>query len=258
MIFNQIRKQFKQIIFSLCLILPVQSQNFSVGWELWYPYQFHNNKGELTGVDIEVFNLIAKQAELSVTYVEMPWQRHLMYIENGMLDIAFGASYTKERGQTAYFSLPYRKESVNLFVKQGTAQSIKLTKLSDLIDSQYLIGVENGYYYGEEYEKLKVLPEFMSQINAVLDIEQNVKMLLKGHIDGFLADPITMQSFVEKYKFQGEFETHSLPIYQSDIFIMLSKKTCSIDDLAKINTAITSLKKEGKLADIIQHWSASH
>ena len=253
--FNRIKTLIKQIGFSLCLILPVQSQEFSVGWELWYPYQFHNENNKLTGVDIEAFNLISKKAEMSVSYVELPWQRHLMYIKSGIIDVAFGASYTKEREQTAYFSIPYRKESVNLFVRKGTTQSIKLKELSDLIDSEYLIGVENGYFYGKEYQKLKTVPGFISRINSVLDIEQNVKMLMKGHIDGFLADPMSVQSFVKKYKFQDEFEVHPLPIYQGDIFIMLSKKTFSNADLVKINNAITKLQQSGDLETIINRWS---
>jgi polar amino acid transport system substrate-binding protein len=252
---QHIKTTIKQICFSFCIILPVQSHEFSVGWELWYPYQFHNENRQLTGIDIEAFNLIAKKAELSVSYVEIPWQRHLMYIKSGMVDIAFGASYTVEREQTAYFSIPYRKELVNLFVKKGRVQSIQLSQLSDLIDSKYLIGVENGYFYGKEYEKLKANPSFMAHINNVIDLEQNVKMLMEGHIDGFLADPMSMKSFIKKYKFENEFEIHSLPIYQGDIYIMLSKKSCGVKDLAKINEAITMLNKSGELDAIIKRWS---
>lgn len=252
---KHVKTFFKQMAFSLCLIVPAQSQEFSVGWELWYPYQYHNEQNKLTGVDIELFKLITENVGMSVSYVELPWQRHLMYIKSGTVDIAFGASYTKERAEGAYYSMPYRKELVQLFVKKGMTQSIELTQLSDLIGSKYLIGIENGYYYGKEYEQLKTNPEFLSRINSVLDIEQNVKMLMKGHIDGFLADPMSMQSFVEKYKFQDEFEVHPLPIYQGDIFIMLSKKTCSQDDLDKINDAIISLKESGQLDQIINQWS---
>ncbi|MBL4941502.1 MAG: amino acid ABC transporter substrate-binding protein [Colwellia sp.] len=236
----------------MSLLLPVQSQEYSIGWELWYPYQFHNKEKKLTGVDIEIFNLIANKAGMATSYVELPWPRHLMYIKTGMIDIAFGASHTKERAETAYFSVPYRKESVSFFVRKGMAHSIKLNNLAELINSKYIIGVENGYYYGKEYQKLLDVPEFRSRINSVVDLEQNAKMLLKGHIDGFLADPITMHFFIEKYKLQGEFEQHSLPIYQSDIFIMLSKKSCNESDLAKVNKAIISLQQAGKLAEIIK------
>ncbi len=257
MCFNSSSK-IKQLILSLCIILPVQGQDFSVGWELWYPYQFHDKQNQLTGIDIEIFNLIAKQAEMEISYVELPWQRHLMYIKSGKIDVAFGASYTKERAKTAYYSLPYRKELVNLFVLKGTSELIKLAELSDISKGNYLIGVENGYFYGERYEKLQKNAKFMARIHGVLDIEQNVKMLLKKHIDGFLADPVAMQSFVDKYKLQNEFEIHPLEIYQSDIHIMLSKKSCNEEDLSKVNVAINTLRKSGKLTNIINRWSISH
>lgn len=255
MLLQSAKNIIKQIGIGLCFILPVQSQEFSVGWELWYPYQFHNQVNELTGVDIEAFNLISKTAGFEISYVELPWQRHLMYIKSGMVDIAFGASYTKEREETAHYSIPYRKELVNFFVRKNTSQSIKLENLSDLIDSKYMIGVENGYFYGQEYEKLKTEPGFLTHINSVLDIEQNVKMLMKGHIDGFLADPRSMKSFVKKYQLEDKFEIHPLPIYEGDIYIMLSKKTCSESDLNRLNKAITKLQNNGLLETIINRWT---
>jgi hypothetical protein len=71
-----------------------------------------------------------------------------------------------------------------------------------------------------------------------------------------LADPIAVQSFVQKYDLLDKFEAHSLAIYQSDIFIMLSKKTCNENDVDRINQAILALKKEKKLTQILQNWSA--
>ena len=65
-----------------------------------------------------------------------------------------GASYNEERLRYAMFSQAYRQETVNLFVKKGTVKAIKLNSLSDLINSEYMIGIESGYYYGEEYQAL--------------------------------------------------------------------------------------------------------
>ena len=255
---RQIQRFVKQFLFCCCFALPVHSQDFSVGWELWYPYQFHNKEKQLTGVDIEIFNLIAQKTNISFSYVELPWKRHLNYIKTGMVDIAFGASFTEERAKTALFSIPYRQETVNLFVKKGKASTIKLTKLSDIIHNEFLIGVEQGYYYGDEYQQLIDNPAFKSRIDVVIDIEQNISKLMEGHLDGFLADPITMQAFAKKYHMENEFEIHSLPIYQSDIHIMLSKKTCNLAQLSIINEAIASLKQDGTLTKIIKRWSPSN
>lgn len=255
MTLKQVAKFIKGVSLCLCLLPSAHSQEFSVGWESWYPYQFYKEADKLTGLDIEIFNLIAKKIDVNPKYVELPWQRNLMYIKAGRLDAVLGSSFTKERQQSALFSLPYRVESINLFVKKGTSESLKLNKLSDLIGTNYLIGVENGYYYGEEYQRLTKIPEFMSRINGVLDIEQNVKMLLKGYINGFLADPLTVQIIERKIKIQNELEKHPLILSSNDIFIMMSKKSVNRSQLAKINQAILELKQNGKIAEIVKYWT---
>jgi polar amino acid transport system substrate-binding protein len=236
----------------------VSSRVYAVGWELWYPYQYHNKDQEQVGLDFDVFKAITKEANIDVIFTELPWKRHLQYIKTGKMDMAMGSSYTPEREETAYFSLPYRHEKVNLFVRKGTTNQIKLKTLSDLIKSDYMIGVEGGYFYGEEYNKLITVKEFYTHINDVIDLEQNVTLLLKGHIDGFLVDPVTMKAFSEKYLLQGEFEAHPLKIYQDDIYIMLSKKSCSVETLNRINDAIVKLKASGEMSKIIDRWTTTH
>tara|TARA_B110000467_G_C18325216_1_gene488439 strand:- start:692 stop:1462 length:771 start_codon:yes stop_codon:yes gene_type:complete len=231
---------------------------YAVGWELWYPYQYHNKKQQLVGLDFDVFKAITKESNLDTIFTELPWKRHLQYIKTGKMDMAMGASHTPEREETAYFSLPYRLEKVNLFVRKGTTHKIKLNTLSDLSNSDYMIGVEGGYFYGDDYQKLITTKEFHAHINNVIDLEQNVALLLKGHIDGFLVDPITMKAFSEKYSLQDQFEVHPLEIYQDNIHIMLSRKSCSIETLNRINNAIVKLKKNGEMSKIINRWTTTH
>ena len=232
-----------------------QQTPLSVGWELWYPYQYHNAQQKLTGLDLDIFNAIMARANLSATYTELPWKRHLQYIKTGEMDLAMGASYTPERASYADYTIPYRKETVKLYVKKGQVDNIKLNNLADLIASPYMIGVEGGYYYGKEYQELIKQPKFHAQLNEVIDIEQNVQLLLKGHIDGFLVDPVTMKAFVNKYKMHGEFEQHPITIYSDDIYIMVSKKLKDKTVVTKINRAITDLKKSGELSQIILEWT---
>jgi polar amino acid transport system substrate-binding protein len=228
----------------------------SSGWELWYPYQYRNEDQKLVGLDFDIFNAIIAQAKLEVNYTEeLPWKRHINYIKSGEVDLAMGASLTIQRQEFAYFSAPYRVETVGLYVRKGMANKIKLSALKDLIKSPYLIGVEGGYFYGNEYQKLLSQPKFQTHISEVLDIEQNASLLLKGHIDGFLVDPVTLNAFVQKYNMQGEFERHPLAIYSTNIHLMVSKKTNAPDLINKLNNAISALQKNGQLDSIIQHWT---
>lgn len=245
----------KLSVLSVIFAFNLFAEPLSVGWELWYPYQFRNDKQELVGLDLDIFNAVMKQANLEVNYTELPWKRHLNYIHSGEMDLAMGASLTAEREEYAYFTEPYRLETVKLYVKKGMVNKIQLGSLDDLIESNYMIGVEGGYHYGKRYHELMLRSDFQQHISEVLDVEQNVDLVIKGHLDGFLVDPVTLKAFVEKYKMHDEFEQHPLEIYHSDIHIMLSKKSTSPRLLPKLNKAIQTLRENGVLAEIIARWS---
>jgi polar amino acid transport system substrate-binding protein len=240
----------------MLLVAHTNAKDLSVGWELWYPYQYHNDSRQLVGLDIDSFNAIMAEANLSFTTAEIPWKTHLHFLKTGKMDLAMGASWSKERDKFAYFSYPYREETVKLFVKKGRAKNILLRTLSDLVGSQYMLGVESGYYYGKDYEKLMKTAGFYANISEVIDLEQNVTLLMKGYLDGFLVDPNTMKSFVKKYQMENEFEQHPLDIYSADIFIMLSKKSSDVETLHKINNAILTLTNNGDLKKISRSWEA--
>lgn len=244
-------------ITSLFYFPQVSAKKLSVGWELWYPYQYHNSKRELVGLDIDSFNAIMTEADLTYTAAEIPWKTHLHFLKTGKMDIAMGASWSQDREEYAYFTKPYRQETVKLFVRQGEVKNVRLNTLSELAGSPYMIGVEAGYYYGKEYQELIKKSDFQANISEVIDLEQNVTFLMKGHLDGFLVDPNTMLSFVEKYDMEGQFEQHSLVIYSADIFIMLSKKSTNKKLLDKINNAIGTLQSKGALKQISSNWKAT-
>lgn len=241
----------------MCM-LSVKATEYSVGWELWYPYQYHNKQRELVGFDINAFDAIMKQADVKYNITEIPWKTHLNFVKNGTVDIAMGASWTEERAKYAYFSIPYRRETVNLFVKNGEAMSMKINTLADLIGSPYLIGVESGYFYGNNYDKLINNPQFKSNIIEAIDLENNVALFLNGHLHGLLVDPYTMKAFVDKYQLKGVFEVHPVEVYNADIYIMFSKKTTDKQLVEKVNSAILHLTKNGQLTNVSNNWSVEN
>lgn len=227
------------------------AEKLSIGWELWYPYQYHNKKQELDGIDIAVTNAILEQLSHQVSFIELPWARHVNYIKTGEIQIAMGASFTPERETFSYYSIPYRSEQVNLYTLKN--KPLNINTLDDVIDSEYIIGVESGYFYGDLYDELIKRPEFEKHISEVLDVEQNVKRLLKGKIDALLVDPYTMKSFIKKYRMSDEITNDPIVIYKADIHFMLSKKTTSLNLLKEFNNAIEELKRTGRLDQILEN-----
>lgn len=238
------------VLFSFQLIAK-QLSPVTVGWEIWYPYQYQDNNHQLKGLDVLILNAIAEQTSANLAYIKLPWKRHLMYLKKGEVNIAMGSSRNREREEYAYFTDPYRIEEIRLFVMKGKEIEIELLSLADVIDSKYIIGFERGYFYGDEFKSLSERPTFKSHFNEVTDLSQNVQMLQKGHIDGLLADPIAMNTYIEMFNLQGKFSQHSLFIYQADIYFMLSKTSMSLEDVTQFNHAIAALKKSGKIQKII-------
>jgi polar amino acid transport system substrate-binding protein len=240
------------ILFSFQVIAK-QLAPITVGWEIWYPYQYQDNNNQLKGLDVLILNAIAEETSTNFAYIELPWKRHLMYLKKGEVNIAMGSSRSREREEYAYFTDPYRIEEVRLFVIKGKEKEIELVTLADVIDSSYIIGTERGYYYGDEFKSLSERPTFKSHFNEVTDLNQNIKMLLKGHIDGLIADPIAMNTYIKMFNLQGKFSQHSLDIYKADISFMLSKTSMTQADVTKFNQAISALKKSGKIKELINN-----
>ncbi len=241
---------FLLIVFLSFQVIAKQLTPIIVGWEIWYPYQYQDNN-KLKGLDVLILNAIAEKTSANLAYIELPWKRHLMYLKTGEVNIAMGSSKSREREEYAYFTEPYRIEEVRLFVLKGKEKEMDLIALADVIDSNYLIGVERGYFYGDEFKYLSTHPNFKSHFNEVADLSQNVKMLLKGHINGLLVDPIAMNAYIEMFDLQGKLHQHSLYIYQTDIYFMLSKSSMSLENVKQFNHAISELKKSGKIKELI-------
>lgn len=157
-------KLISVVVFSLIIGINCVAANHNtvtrtqleVGWELWYPYQFRDQHGKLIGLDIEIFDQICQQANVQVNLTELPWKRHLLFVKSGKMDLAMGASKTDERMEYAWFTQAYRQETIKLFVKRERASQIKIKQLTDIINSDYLIGIEGGYFYGDEFAQLRV------------------------------------------------------------------------------------------------------
>ena len=240
-------------ILAILLFAPsAQSNHLSIGWDLWFPYQYHNEQRELVGLDVETLKAIMQKAELEFSFAEIPWKTNLHFLQTGKMDIAMGAYWSKERAKYAHFSAPYRHETVRLFFKTGTTKKIPLDSLAYLADSSYLIGVNSGAYYGSEYEELIKHTNFQRIFREGIELQQNVSLFLDDKLDGILVDPVAMQAFIEKYDMHNVFEQHPLKVYSANVHMMLSKKSLDKSILNKINQAILTLKKEGIIQKINQ------
>lgn len=87
-----------------------------VGADVDYaPFSFLED-GRPTGFDIEMFNLIAQEMGLDVSYQLGPWNEILKSARAGTIDTVLGVVYTAERDQFLDFTEPYNMFQFALLV----------------------------------------------------------------------------------------------------------------------------------------------
>ena len=180
----------------LWLVIAISSNtalacSFNMGWEPWKPYQYKNDKGQLTGLDIELVKLIVDNMGCQLHSKQAPWKRQLNETKEGKIDLLAGASMTDERKQWAYFTAPYRQETRALFVRKGESTQYSIHSLQDLVSKQFKLGITHGVYNGEAFKKMMQNPAFKKLTQEVSSENINPKKLIKGRIHGYIADAIS-------------------------------------------------------------------
>lgn len=149
-----------------------QDCRLRVGWEEWYPL-IHERDGQLAGSEFVLLSTLAKQAHCQLEFIELPWIRALKSLQNGDIDLLYGASKTPER--------------------EGPSQSGPIS-LTDWLATPNangkprVLGVILGFYYGDSLDLIVHAPEAQAQRLQVRWDQQLLKLLKARRIDGYLIE----------------------------------------------------------------------
>lgn len=253
------RHAFRDILFLLLVLLfyatdRAMACELKVIWEPWEPYQYEDQDKRLTGLDVELLNAVAQQAECKINYIQRPWARALREIASGVLDMAPGASINAERQEYANFSMPYREEVVVLVARKGESAGKPLTSLADMPGLKFRLGVTRDYYNGPDYEELMKNPAFASLVEEVSATEQNFHKLSNKRIDGFLVDPVVAKHQARQLGMTDKIEVHPLSISRDGIYFMFSKKSVPTELVERFNSALTAIKASGVHQNILERY----
>lgn len=226
----------------------------SAGWEPYEPYQFKDSRGNYTGIDLDIINAAFTEAGCQVEFIEMPWKRMLLSVEDGSISVVMGASKLPEREIYASFSQPYREESFSLFLKKGGNSKFKIRRLEDLIKYNLKLGTVRGYFYGKKFDEAMKNPRFKELIEEAKDDETNLKKLEGGRVDAFLIDPFVGIARMKKMGLLTKVDKTPLTLTTEPIHAMFSKKSVSPDTVKAFDDGLKKIKKNGKLNQILRKY----
>jgi len=234
------------------------------GWYPWYPYQYQENAGRidlLTGLDVELVRAVLQRAGIAVSYEEVPWAQHQLDLESGRRDIAAGAVRNPEREAYAYFSAPYRTETMVLYVRGGEAQRNRFGSVPEMLESfrrtGFRLGIVSGFDYGPEVEAAMRDPAGPLDARAVGTDAENFSRLITRQIDGLLVDRLAGSKLAWQQGWHSLVEACPLVVRTADVHVMFSKKTTSPELVRAFDNSLAEMRRSGAYARLLREYRIS-
>jgi len=120
------------------------------------PYEVMTEKGELSGVHIEMVQQVAKSLDLDVEFQSLPWKRALYLIKQGKADAITYIGKSPEREKFALFrpGNVLSNTTNGLFIRESDKNSIHYS--GDFASLKpYKIGFISGFSYGEKFDAVR-------------------------------------------------------------------------------------------------------
>nr|WP_315049183.1 amino acid ABC transporter substrate-binding protein [uncultured Campylobacter sp.] len=201
------------------------------------PYSFHDEKGELTGYDIDVAKAVAKKLNLKIAFVEAPWDAMFAAFDAGKADVVFNqVSITDERKKKYDYSVPY---TVPYAVIVTHKDNDDIKSFADLKGKRSAHSATSNW--------AQVAEQNGAQIVVVDGFSKGVELIATGRADATINDNVTFLDYIKqrpnapiKIAFTGSDPTPTAALV----------KKGNEELVAAINKALNELRAEGKLKEI--------
>lgn len=216
------------------------------------PSAYHDEHGQLRGMDVELLQAIAAEAGCALRWdtTAKSGARILRGIEYGQIDVMVHASITPERQRYALFSDSYRDEVIGLYALHTTPLPA-FTGLQGAFDAGLqLIGPSSGWY-GPDYQALRQrwadanrLTPYKNAVNATRLLFATPKRGDLVLVDGDIFFTTVGNERLAEVRAFADVQ------YVTPTYFMFSRKTVSDADVSRLNRAIKTLRQNGTLARV--------
>lgn len=223
----------------------------------WYndaPFAFKRDDGQIDGMAIEMARTALKSMGCEVKFVEMPWARALLELQAGRLDILPGTLKSPERAQFAYFSRPTNRSPNVLFINAKTASKYPLKNLSDIVGTQFKLGVQIGVAYGPDYNRLIKTPEFKSRVTTVTSRRNAWKMMDLQRLDGIISDEVSALLELQQLGLSKAAIRSDVVVSDEAAVYAISKASNTPEFVAQFDKALGSMMADGRYKTMVERY----
>ncbi|CAJ1769415.1 hypothetical protein LMCDFJHI_00479 [Aeromonas salmonicida] len=138
--------------------------------------------------------------------------------------------------------------------RQDKARWQGVDQLSELLPlTQFTIGVLRDFDYGADFRTFMQAPQVTDRLIIRLRMEQLIKLLLAGRIQGVVMDPMGMQELALAGISLDKLTT-LLDIQQNPVHLMLNRRTTTEPQLQRLDEAIRALMQSPQYAQILARY----
>ncbi|THB73221.1 MAG: amino acid ABC transporter substrate-binding protein [Desulfobulbaceae bacterium] len=205
------------------------------------PFNFVNDKNELTGFDVEIGKEVAKRIGVEGTPLSTAWDGIIAGLLANKYELICGSmAITEERLKSIDFTDPYYRSGAQLFVKKG----------SSIASVKDLDGKKVGVTLGTTYEKWVRENIANADVRTYKGVPDMILEVTTGRIDGFITDKIVGALAIKK---------NNVPIalagdllYEEKMGIALRQNNPGLK--AAMNAALAGMKEDGTYKAISMKW----
>ena len=216
-----------------------------IGVEGTYPpFTYHDDSGELTGLDIELGKALAEKLGVEVEFREAAWDSLLIGIDSGRFDTVINSvSITDERAEKYDFSDPYYYEARRVVVR---ADDDSIQTPEDLKGKKIATNATNAF-----------IPWYEAQGAEIVGIDTSseaIDLVLSGRADFLGTSVPVLNAYLDEHPDAKDKLKEAFVIPDSEDGIAIPVRKGETEYLDAINAALAELREEGKLKEISEKY----
>lgn len=219
-----------------------------MAWKHDPPFQYLDNQGQLSGLEIEVARAALAPTGCRLHFVELPFARALVELESGHVDLVAGVLPEPGRERYARFSRPGTPSRNLVFLRGDLEPDQAVNTLDELRASSLGIGVERGVAYRGTLELLLARPGELRRVEESTSLEGLLQMAERHRIDAFVADEYST-AFVAR-------ELHLKPrptgiVINADAPVFaFSRRSVDASVVERFDAGLDALRRDGRLRQL--------
>ncbi|MHC6180788.1 transporter substrate-binding domain-containing protein [Clostridium sp. JNZ X4-2] len=217
------------------------------------PFCYNDNKGNLTGYDIDVIKEIDKKLDgYKFVFSPAAWDSIFLSLESNKTQVvADEIAKNPEREKKYLFSdQPYFTAESVIIVKKGRSD---IKSLQDLKGKNVAASVGDSYTQLLEKYNKENGNKIILKYNDTGNSSDNLIDVQNGRVDAYVNDPVMTEATIKKQNLQVQIV--GKPVQSDKIHLVFKKDKQGQELKTIIDPIIKQLKEDGTLAKLSKKWT---